>query len=90
MSGSGYGEGLEFSPPPILVDKLFMLVHNILPLKDRLASMGAAADGGLSHAGEARMWPISFSAALLFPTSWTAFMLSCCLWYMGFLPTGDC
>jgi hypothetical protein len=41
--------GKRFRPPLILVDKVFLLVHYILPLRGRLASMGAAADGTCAH-----------------------------------------
>ena len=40
-----------WAPPP-LVDKFFRLLHNILPLRGRLASFGAAADGACPHCGE--------------------------------------
>ncbi len=39
-------------PPPPLVDKFFRLLHNILPLRGRLASIGAAADGACPHCGD--------------------------------------
>ncbi len=42
------GSGL----PPAIVDKFFRLLHNILPLRGRLAMLGAAADGACPHCGE--------------------------------------
>jgi hypothetical protein len=46
----GGGCGALGSPP--LVDKFFRLLHNILPLRGRLASFGAAADGACPHCWE--------------------------------------
>jgi hypothetical protein len=43
-----WGSGL----PPPLVDKCFRLLHNILPLRGRLASLGATVDGACPHCGE--------------------------------------
>jgi hypothetical protein len=38
--------------PPAIVDKFFRLLHNILPLRGRLATLGSAADGACPHCGE--------------------------------------
>jgi hypothetical protein len=45
-------EAVGLRAPPPLVDKLFKLLHNILPLRGRMASFGAAADGACPHCGE--------------------------------------
>jgi hypothetical protein len=45
-------EAVVLVPPPPMVDLLFKLVHNILPLRGRLASMGVAAGGACPHCGQ--------------------------------------
>ncbi len=45
-------EAMGLWAPPPLVDKFFRLLHNILPLRGRLASIGAAADGACPHCGD--------------------------------------
>jgi hypothetical protein len=42
-----WGSGL----PPAMVDKMFQLLHNVLPLKGRLDSLGIVADGSCPHCG---------------------------------------
>jgi hypothetical protein len=34
-----------------MVDKMFQLLHNVLPLRGRLASLGMVADGSCPHCG---------------------------------------
>jgi hypothetical protein len=41
------GSGLPLS----MVDKMFLLIHNILPLRGRLASIGVMAEGSCPHCG---------------------------------------
>ncbi len=35
--------------PPVMADKMFLLIHNILPLRVRLASIGVVAEGSCPH-----------------------------------------
>ncbi len=47
-SGAGlWGSGL----PPAIVEKMFLLIHNILPLKGWLAAIGVVAEGSCPHCG---------------------------------------
>jgi hypothetical protein len=50
--GTGLKENVGLWLPPFMVDRLFMLIHNILPLRGHLASMGAAADRSCAHCGD--------------------------------------
>jgi hypothetical protein len=34
-----------------MVDKMFQLLHNVLPLRGRLATLGMVADGSCPHCG---------------------------------------
>jgi hypothetical protein len=37
--------------PPVMADKMFLLIHNILPLRGRPASIGVVAEGSCPHCG---------------------------------------
>jgi hypothetical protein len=50
--GQGLEEAVEFGLAPTPGEHLLLLLNNILPLRARLPTMGAAGDGVCPHCGE--------------------------------------
>ncbi len=55
---------------PLMVDRYFLLLHNILPLRSRLVGFGMVVDCPCGHCGGLKTCSISFSTAQWWPTLW--------------------
>jgi hypothetical protein len=80
-----WGSGL----PPPLVDKLFRMLHNILPLKGRLASIGATADDACAHCGELEVVENFFQSCQRVADLWDGLYVRLLSLVLGFPSDGE-